>query len=149
MKNTIMRAIKNPMLWLFAIVGLSVGLMSFDRQELAAQGLYKTWSGGAISNAENDTLSFPYVMESPYQYAFQFRFATSAGTRAGKIYLEQVLANSATNWMKVDSTSLSAGVTDYLLRSANSYGLKYRVIVDGSGTQTTTYTGYGLLKKTN
>lgn len=138
-------------LLLLAIIALAAFFASFERAEnlIAPQAVYRTWTGGAISNAENDTLSIPQILESPYQYSIYFRFATSAGTRAGKIYLEQKNLTAQTNWMKVDSTSLAAGTFDYLMKGANTWGTMHRVIVDGSGTQTTTYTGTAVFKKTN
>lgn len=110
----------------------------------------KAWAKDTITNAANDTLNLPGVLASPYQYGYQVRITNISGTRNVKFYLEQVSHATSTRWMKVDSMVTSGStVNDYHMKAANTYGIKHRVIVDGTGTQSTAYQLEALLKKTN
>lgn len=110
----------------------------------------KSWTLDTITNAENDTLSLGEILASPYQYSYQVRLANVSGTRSIKFYLEQTSATGSTRWMKVDSlTTSGAVINDYLMKSAETWGNKHRIIVDGTGTQVVSYKVDGWLKKTN
>lgn len=110
----------------------------------------KSWAKDTITNAANDTLTFPGVLASPYQYCYQVRLTNISGTRSIKFYLEQVSASTSTRWMKVDSMVTSGStINDYLMKGANTWGIKNRVIVDGAGTQSTAYQLDAIMKKTN
>lgn len=112
--------------------------------------IIKSWTLDTITNAENDTLLLNEILASPYQYSYQVRMANISGTRSIKFYLEQTSATGSTRWMKVDSlTTSGAVINDYLMRGANTYGNKHRIIVDGTGTEVVSYKVDGWLKKTN
>lgn len=110
----------------------------------------KAWAKDTITNAANDTLELPGILASPYQYGYQVRITDISGTRNVKFYLEAVSHAKSTRWMKVDSMVTSGStINDYHMKAANTYGIKHRVIVDGTGTQSTAYQLDALLKKTN
>lgn len=109
----------------------------------------KGWNKDTITNAANDTLTVPSVYPSAYQYCTQIRLTNISGTRSIKFYLEQVATPGSTRYMKVDSAITSGStVNDYMMKGANLWGYKYRIIVDGSGTQSTAYQVDWLAKKT-
>lgn len=110
----------------------------------------KSWTLDTITNAENDTLTLGEVLASPYQYSYQIRLANISGTRSIKFYLEQTSGTGSTRWMKVDSAVTSGStINDYLMKNAETWGNKHRIIVDGTGTQSVSYKVDGWLKKTN
>ncbi len=110
----------------------------------------KPYTKDTITNAANDTLSLNYILASPYQYSYQIRLTNISGTRSIKFYLEQISATGSTRWMKVDSAITSGStINDYLMKGANTWGNKHRIIVDGAGTQSTAYQVDAWLKKSN
>lgn len=136
--------------WRVAEVEDGVEYLESAQAAASSGAVYKAWTKDTITNAANDTLTLGYILSSPYQYAFQIRMTNISGTRAVKFYLEQTAATGSTRYMKVDS-AITSGTTvnDYLMKGQNVWGNKYRIIVDGSGTQSTAYQVDGLLKKTN
>jgi len=110
----------------------------------------KSWTLDTITNAEKDTLTLGEVLASPYQYSYQVRLANISGTRSIKFYLEQTSGTGSTRWMKVDSlTTSGAVINDYLMKGADTWGNKHRILVHGSGTEVVSYKVDGWLKKTN
>lgn len=110
----------------------------------------KAFTKDTITNAANDTLNLNFILASPYQYAAQVRMTNISGTRNVKFYLQQTAATGSNRWMTVDSAITSGStINDYLMRGANTWGNKYRIIVDGTGTQSTAYQVDAYFKKTN
>lgn len=114
----------------------------------AAKTLAKTYTLDTLTNAANDTLSVPWILESPYQYCYQFKVTNISGTTSIKVYLEQRNYTASTEWTKVDSVSLAADPGSGIMKGANTWGLGHRLIVDGAGTQSTSYRASALLKPT-
>lgn len=110
----------------------------------------KPWRKDTITNANNDTLSLNYILASPYQYCYQIQLTNISGTRNIKFYLEETAATGSSRWMKVDSAITSGSTVNvYRMRGAQVYGNKQRVIVDGTGTQSTAYQVDAWLKRSN
>ena len=110
----------------------------------------KSWTADTITNAESDTLTLGEVLASPYQYSYQIRLGNISGTRSIKFYLEQTSGTGSTRWMKVDSSVTSGStINDYLMKGANTWGNKHRIVIIGAGTEVVTYKVDGWLKKTN
>lgn len=103
-----------------------------------------------ITNANNDTLIVAPTVASAHQYAFQVQTIRLSGTQNIKFVLEQQVAISGGRWMRVDSTTATGvtGTNYWLMKNANTWGQKYRIIADGTGTQSTAYQVDGLLKPT-
>ena len=116
----------------------------------SSNAIVKSWVVDTITNAENDTLLLGEILASAYQYAYQIRMANISGTRSIKFYLEQTSATGSSRWMTVDSAITSGAViNNYLMRNANTWGNRHRIIIDGTGTQSISYKIDGWLKRTN
>jgi len=116
----------------------------------SSNAIVKSWAVDTITNAENDTLSLGEVLASAYQYSYQVRLINLSGTRSIKFYLEQTSATGSSRWMTVDSAITSGAViNNYLMRDANTWGNRHRIIIDGTGTQSISYKVDGWLKRTN
>ena len=166
MKNKISFAL------ILGIIALAaIAFSSFDRTSVAFENAYivedemgnsvtqfapssgaivKSWALDTITNAEKDTLILGELLVSPYQHSYQIRMANISGTRSIKFYLEQTSATASGRWMVVDSAITSgAAINNYLIRNANTFGNRHRIIVTGTGTQLVSYKVDGWLKKTN
>lgn len=100
-----------------------------------------TWSLDTISNANNDTLDLPWVLQSRYTQAYQITRTSISGTANVAVSIQANVAyRDSTDpvWVTVATTS-GTGATNELLTLAESYGQRYRIIVDGTGTQSTSY----------
>ena len=124
------------------------GNVMVTAEPMATKSLYKTYTLDTLANAANDTLAVPWILESQYQYCFQFKVTNISGTSAIKAYLEQTNYTGSTEWTKVDSVTLAADPGSGIMKGANVWGNKYRLIMDGSGTQSTSYRASALLKPT-
>jgi len=142
-------------LFLFAgllIVG-ALSLMNFKPAESSTNAeqsanfatgsslLSYSWTLDTISNALNDTLNLPYTLQSRYTQAFQFTRTSISGTANIAVTVQMSVTTSNTtdpNWITV-LTSAGTGATSEVLTLAESYGQRYRIIFDGTGTQSTSY----------
>lgn len=109
----------------------------------------KAYPSGSIVNAENDTITIPETLASAYQYSYQIRVTPVSGTKDIEARLEQIGAIGSTRWMPVDSVTFSGtGIINLVLKNANTWGVKHRLILDGTGTQSQTYNVDATLKMT-
>lgn len=103
--------------------------------------LPKTWALDTITNAANDTLTVPFTMQSRYTGALQITRTNISGTTNVAVSI-QTSVTSATStdvtWVTVATTSATTATAE-LLTLAETYGQRYRIIVDGTGTQSTSY----------
>lgn len=144
---------------------LLVGFMSFNWKsaaekrglEYTGQGaeVYEDFAGGVtrytftadtITDTENDTLTLPYNVFSSYSSLYQFTRTNLSGTTDVTVTVEQSALVSGSDWVVV-ATSSGSGATNEGLVINPTAGLRYRVILDGDGTQSTRYTCEAVLKK--
>lgn len=100
-----------------------------------------TWDLDTITNAANDTLVLPWSIQSRYTGALQVTRTNISGTTALAVSLQASVTNSSSTdvtWVQVAATS-GTGATAELLTLSELYGQRYRVIIDGSGTQSSSY----------
>ena len=113
--------------------------------------VYKVWDHDTLTTTENDTLNLGVTLRSPYQYSYQFKVLKISATPSLKLVLEQRNSMSNTDWMHMDSVSVSGADStkrDFILRGTNTYGLQHRLLLLGtSGVDQ--YDATALLKKTN
>lgn len=103
--------------------------------------LQKTWDLDTISNANNDTLTLPWTLQSRYTGALQITRTSISGTANVAVSIQTSVTSSTSTdvtWVTVATTS-GTGATNELLTLAETYGQRYRIIVDGTGTQSTSY----------
>ena len=94
-----------------------------------------------LTNANNDTLALPYTLQSRYTQAFQITRTSISGTANIAVTVQMSTTTSSTTdaiWVTV-LTSAATTATPEVLTLAESYGQRYRIIFDGTGTQSTSY----------
>lgn len=116
--------------------------------EPTASGIVRyTFTLDTITDAENDTLSFPYNVFSSYSSLYQITRTNISGTTNVAVTLQQSAVTSGnTDWVTVATTSATTATNEALTLNP-TYGVRYRLIVDGSGTQNTSYRITAVLKK--
>lgn len=122
-----------------------------DRSEvfepMASSIVRYTFTADTITDAENDTLSLPYNLFSSFTSLYQLTRTNLSGTTNVAVTLQQsALTSGDTDWVTVGTTS-GTGATIEALTLNPTYGIRYRLIVDGTGTQSTRYTVQAVLKK--
>lgn len=155
--------------WLaIVIASIAVLFSAFDRSETVTttsedgqmtvvydpQGredqIYKAWTVDTLTTTEKDTLALGYTMASPYQYCYQIYCKKLSGTPNLKIVLDQRNSMGNTDWLGVDSISVSGADsvrTYFAIKGANTWGLQHRLRLVGT-TGVNRYRITGLLKKT-
>ena len=97
------------------------------------------WTADTITNTEKDTLAVPVNLLSNYQIQVQSVRTSLSGTHNVKLYLDESnLISGTTDWRVIDSTSTTTA-TIGAIRQAVTYGVRYRVRVSGTGTQSSRY----------
>lgn len=152
---------------LFAFVGLALALVAWNYPE----GEYQTsttsfydyaWTKDTITNAANDTLYLPSRMRpvnSDFIMAFAIKRTSISGTANIAVKIEESVypysgsTPPTAGWVTSFNNLGAAADTDATtateetIRIPNAYGRSYRVIVDGTGTQSTSYDVRLLMKK--
>lgn len=106
-----------------------------------------SWTLDTITNANNDTLNLPYNLFSSFTSLYQLRRTSISGTPNIAVTVQQSAVTSGnTDWVTV-ATTAGTGATNEALVLNPTYGVRYRLIVDGSGTQSTSYSVTAVLKK--
>lgn len=116
-----------------------------QREEMTAPPparlLVKTWALDTITNAANDTLTLPWTLQSRYTGSLQITRTNISGTTNIAVSIQaSVTSSSGTDatWVTVATTSATTATAE-LLTLAETYGQRYRIIVDGTGTQSSSY----------
>lgn len=160
----------------FATIGLSfkasapdqIKVVNFGENETAVYAgtmpIYyeKTYAKDTISNALNDTLYLPSNMRpvlSDFLQNWAITRTNISGTTNVAVKVEQTnYAYSgttpptagwvtATNNVGTSAATAATTATTEAISIPNSYGINYRVIVDGTGSQSTSYVIRVTLKK--
>lgn len=110
----------------------------------------KVFTHDTLTTTEADTLNLGYILASPYQYSYQLKVQKITGTPNLKAVLDQRNSLSNTDWMGIDSVSISGADstrTYFLLEGANTWGIQQRLRLVGT-TGENQYDITALLKKT-
>lgn len=139
---------KRKYIGLFIVAIFAALAMSFGKMEGGApSGYYRYAVTDTITNAEKDTLLLPVTFFSRYTYCVQGVRTSLSGTHNVKFVLQQANTTTGnTDWLSVDSTSTTSA-TIGLLQGAEMYGVRYRLLVNGSGTQSSRYVINFTMKK--
>ena len=164
---------KNILFLIFGLIGLFAVGSAFDSPN--AQGAaqseddYAVVGGNVqynfrldtITNTEKDMIPLgkpnvnnivanPVNFMSLYTYDISIVRASLSGTHNVKVYLDKSNTSSgtSTDWFTIDSTSTTTATTA-MLRSTDATGAKYRLRINGTGTQSSTYQIWTLWKKKN
>jgi len=105
---------------------------------------------GAIASSENDTLAFPYKLDSNGTLGTSIERTNVSGTTNIGALMQMSMYSSATatDWLHCDSASTTTATT-FHIKKLNVEGSRLRLIMDGRGTQSSTYKVTWLLKPTN
>ena len=136
----------------FAIVAT---LSAFESSEHAAAAppprLYSyEFSLDTIANAANDTLSLPASdVQSNYEWAYFITRTSISGTANIAVTVQASGVRSGnTDWVNVGTTSATTASNE-IISGTSFHGRRHRIIVDGTGTQSTSYKITAVLKLKN
>ena len=127
-----------------ALIFASTSVSNTYRYELPA---------GTITNAENDTIAIPAQLLDAWVPSVYLETTRASGTMAINLILqESSRLTGTTRWVSVDTVAIgnaASGFTrlDYPFAPYHMRGQRARVIIDGSGTQSVTYTGIFIAKR--
>lgn len=111
-------------------------------------------TAGSITNAENDTIAVPAQFLDAWVPSVWLETTRASGTMAINLILQENSTLTGTSkWVSVDTVAIGNAATgaarlDYPFAPYHMRGLRARVIIDGSGTQSVTYTGRFVAKRT-
>jgi hypothetical protein len=106
-----------------------------------------TFTPDTITNTESDTLLLPVDFVSPWSYVYHAVMDSLSGTDTlSFIVQESVLKSGNTDWITIATGAGSKGVRTRI-SGALIYGRRQRIIVNGSGTQSTRYSITFIAKK--
>jgi hypothetical protein len=106
--------------------------------------IYPSASGvfaDTITNTEADTILIPVSFASPFTYSWYFQGTSLSGTMniACVVQESNQTSPSATDWVTLASTTVNAGAPIGRQVASMVYGARQRVIITGTGTQSTRY----------
>jgi hypothetical protein len=103
-----------------------------------------------ITNAANDTLALPATdVQSNYEWAYFITRTSISGTANIAVAVQASGVRSGnTDWTQVGVTSATTA-TNEVVGSTTFHGRRHRIIVDGTGTQSTSYKITAVLKLKN
>jgi len=125
-----------------------------DYGGLTSNLLYRTFTKDTITNAANDTLLIGpttttyYDLQSRYVCGVYLTRTNISGTTALTVTIQaNGLSSSGTGDWSTVATSAATTATNEQLAVAECYGRRLRVIIDGSGTQSSSYQVNFVLKR--
>jgi len=136
-----------------AFVATPILLSSYaadDRADVASASPYYIYPTSAtgytsdtITNAENDTLNLGANLISRWSYCWHINTTQLSGTESIIAIVQETNNASSsqttpTDWLEVDRDTLTAN-EDLRITGEIVYGVKQRLILDGSGTQSSKY----------
>jgi len=100
-----------------------------------------------ITDSEADTILLPAIMVSPWSYNWTVVTTQLSGTQAITAAVQESASKTGTDWFPVSSVSMSGSADIDRIVGALIYGYRQRLIITGTGTQSTTYTIRFVAKK--
>ena len=115
----------------------------------------KEITADTITNTESDTLTFNVQFLGPWLPVFKMETTQLSGTQNLSFVFQESHKTTGNEWFAVGSAVTTSGSTDSdIFRYASATtpvgsGVRFRVIVTGTGTQSTRYTGRLVAKRLN
>lgn len=133
---------KSKFLFLLTVVLLFIGGIHATAQTtLQPRNYYKVLvSLDTITNTEADTIPLALSLDKvSYKYNYGLTRTSLSGTANVTVILQESNETSGTtNWYTV-ATATGTGATNANISGAQNYGVRQRIILTGSGTQSTSY----------
>lgn len=134
-------------LLMIMIVLVSVSVAS-GLQAQSQQFSWHEFPTDTLTNAGTVALEFPRTVSDNSIYQFQITATNISGTSAGTVELQASSDEDGSIWTRVNSDTLVVVDGATKLFTGTAYGLKYRLLVTGSGTQSTSVKAFAVFKKT-
>ena len=142
------------------LVIVSAALMFADSKALLAPApvdyYLREITADTITTTESDTINFPVSFLGPWLPVFKFETTQLSGTQnLSVVFQESHKTSGNTDWFAVGSAVTTSGATDSdIFRYASATtpvasGVRFRIIITGTGTQSTRYTGRLVAKRLN
>ena len=116
--------------------------------EQSASPFYSYSWVDTITDTESDTLLIPARLISKWTGLYHVQTTQLSGTQNLAVDLFQSASTGGTDWVYVDSCANTSGASDLdKIIDATVEGFRQRLIITGTGTQSTRYTVYATFKK--
>lgn len=103
---------------------------------------------GTITNTEADTINLGVNLLSNYTYNYIISRTQLSGTANTTVKLQESNELTGSVWYDV-ATASGTGATVGIIQGANTYGVRHRILITGTGTQSLSYKLTARLKKVN
>jgi len=112
----------------------------------AGYEIYRTTASDTITDAEADTITINPLLYSFWKYNHTVKGVQESGTIDLTLTIQESNALSGDEWYTIatDSVDADGEITDMF---GDNYGVRQRIIITGSGTQSAIYTHRVTLKK--
>ena len=139
-------------LFLFASVYTGVRLMADGKSGMdmlaSSSPIYApTITGDTITDAGADTISVPGLLYSKWAASYTLSTTQLSGTQDLTFVVQESPNSTGGPWVQVGTKSTSGATDVDRIEVATVYGVKHRIIVTGSGTQSTEYAIDAVMKK--
>lgn len=144
-----MKKIQNIIL-VFGLLFMIGIVVSANMPVQSSSSIYQLTDSGTITNAGNDTLTVPVNLISLWSYNWVVTATQTSGTTDIIAILQESNATSGAVWYEVERDTISGPGTVRLFGDGTNnyvYGLRQRLILDGSGTQVSPFATKLTLKK--
>jgi hypothetical protein len=133
---------------LAALIGLvAIAATNSTNDYQTATPYYSYSVTDTITDGENDTITIPTRLVSKWTGLYHVAVTSLSGTLAVANTVQESASYGSTDWAQVDTTfSTSASTLDRMEQEV-IYGPRQRIVLDGSGTQSTRYTVHFFAKK--
>lgn len=101
-----------------------------------------------ITNTEADTINLGVNLLSNYTYNYIISRTQLSGTANTTVKLQESNELTGSVWYDV-ATASGTGATVGIIQGANTYGVRHRILITGTGTQSLSYKLTARLKKNN
>jgi len=146
---------QNPYFVLIGLLGVAVSVMaavsaSGTKYNTGASKAYAyDWTSDTITDAGNDTLTIGELQTSKWTGAIHCTGTQLSGTQLVDVRLQgsAFAVPAAADWVQVANDTLNGAAESLRIQAGTLDLLNYRIIMDGTGTQSSTYKCRFLLKK--
>lgn len=149
-----MKAIKHPLvlfaLLLIVTVFIAATAASGTKYNTGSSKAYAyDWSLDTIADAANDTLTIGDLQTSKWNGAIHCIGTQISGTQLLDVRLQgsAFASPGASEWVAIANDTLNGAAESLRIQAGTLDLLNYRIIVDGTGTQSSSYKCRFLLKK--